>query len=101
MACRIVVTDAPQPVQLHVSGTVDAADIATVETAARVALDDGHTVVIDLAVRPVSLPLLRCLAELAGAVPATGRLVITGADGATQRFLRSRGLGRGVEVRVE
>lgn len=98
MACRILVTDAPQPVQLQLTAPVDEADVLTIETAVRLALDDGHDVVVDIAVHPLSEPLRQCLVRLAAAARRHGSLTYRGADIDTARQLRGSGVSDRVHV---
>jgi hypothetical protein len=64
MSCRIVVTDGPKPVRLELRGVLDMGDLATMETAARVAIEDGHAIVLDLATRSITPSILDCVARL-------------------------------------
>lgn len=94
VSCDVVVRDAPGRIRLLVDGEADDAAVAVMTVAARVALEGGQRVEIDLSrAGPASVVLLRAVAALAS-VAGAGRLLLRRPDRTLRQFLRLRGLDR-------
>lgn len=92
MTCRIVVGDRPSPVRLHLSPPLEDDDVATVDAAAGVAIEDGHPILLELAGCELDERLAGCLSHLARRVPAPGTVTLRGADEGVARYLRDQRL---------